>query len=88
MDAKRSVYFSDDADGTGNDSPAADRNAQLEGVARLGREWLARVSATDPQRGDLVPLGVQAEDLLRAGDHSVAAMTTTRAFDCAATAVA
>lgn len=82
MNAMRSVYLSGDAKGSWNDSPGADRNAQLERVARLGRDWLERVPVADPQRGDLVRMGILVEDLIRAGDHSVAAMTTTRALLC------
>ena len=78
----RSVYFSGDAKVSRNDSPASDKTGQLQGVARLGREWLERVAVADPQRGDLVRMGILVEDLIRSGNQSVAAMTTTRALLC------
>lgn len=62
-----SVYRSNGAAGverSGNDSFAVDWRAQLEGVARLGRDWLARCDAADPQRGDVIRRGALADDLL------------------------
>lgn len=53
--AMRPVYLSGDAKYAGNDHPAIDRNAQLEGVVRLGQEWLKRTAPPDPKRGNHVP---------------------------------
>lgn len=72
--------------GNGGPAPAdsgGDRRAQLEGVVRLGRAWLERMPAADPQREHLIRMGILAEDLIRAGDYSVDAMTTARALLCA-----
>lgn len=63
-------------------STADDKRAQLEGVVRLGQAWAKRSAVTDSARGDLVRMSVLAEDLIRAGDHSAAAMTTARALLC------
>lgn len=76
----RSVNFSANSSGSSSDSTAADRRARLEGVARLGRAWLERGAATDPQRGDLVRMGALADDLARAADQSPAAITMVRAL--------
>lgn len=82
MNAMRSVCLSGDAKVPRNDSPATDKAGQLQGVARLGREWLDRVAVADPKRGDLVRMGILVEDLIRSGDHSIPAMTITRALLC------
>lgn len=81
-----SVYRSNSTAGvarSGNDSFAVDWRAQLEGVEQLGRNWLARCDEADPQRGDLIHMDLLVKDLIGAGDHPVAAMTTTRALLCA-----
>lgn len=65
------------------DSAAAEKQAQLEGVARLGRMWLERIPAADLRREHLIRMGVLAENLVRAADHSPAAMTMARALLCA-----
>lgn len=65
------------------DGVAADKKALLEGVVRLGRKWLERIPADDPQREHLIRMGILAEDLVRSGDHSLAAMTTARELLCA-----
>lgn len=67
---------------SGNDRIAVDWCAQLEGVARLGRDWLARFDAADPQRGDVIRMGALADDLVGGGDRSPAAMTMIRALLC------
>ena len=80
-----SVYHSSGAAGAeypGTDSIVADRRAQLEGVVRLGRDWLARCDAADPPRGDVVRMGVLADDLAKGSDQSPAAMTMVRALLC------
>ena len=64
------------------DATPAEKLARLQGVARLGRMWLERIPATEPKRGRVIGMCVLVEDLVRAGDHSVAAMTTARALLC------
>lgn len=68
-----------DAEG---DATPAEKLARLQGVARLGRTWLERIPAAEPKRGRLNGMCVLVEDLVRVGDHSVAAMTTARALLC------
>lgn len=79
------------ADPTGNaittgdtavDATPADKLARLQAVARLGRTWLERIPASEPKRGRLTGMCVLVEDLVSAGDHSLAAMTTARALLC------
>jgi hypothetical protein len=64
------------------DATPAEKLARLQAVARLGRMWLERIPAAEPKRGRLTGMCVLVEDLVRAGDHSVAAMTTARALLC------
>lgn len=47
MNAMRSVYLSGEVRGSGNDSPVADRKAQLVGVVRFDRKWLERVPVAE-----------------------------------------
>lgn len=70
------------ADDAEVDATPADKLARLQGVARLGRTWLERTAAAEPKRGRLIGMCVLVEDLVRAGDHSPAAMTTARALLC------
>lgn len=70
-----------DGDAEGDATPA-EKLARLQGVARLGRTWLERIPAAEPKRGRLTGMCVLVEDLVRVGDHSVAAMTTVRALLC------
>lgn len=81
-----SVFLQSTAGGVGCstvDGMAAQKQALLQGVVRLGREWLDRIPADDPQREHLIRMGILAEDLIRAGDHSPAAMAMARALLCA-----
>lgn len=81
-----SVYLKSTAGGAGlsaADASAADRQALLAGVARLGRLWLGQIPAADPQREHLIRMGILAEGLMKTGDHSPAAMTTARMLLCA-----
>lgn len=73
------------AAGTGDvefDPTPADKLARLRDVARLGRAWLERIPANEPKRGHLTGMCILVEDLVNAGDHSMAAMTTARALLC------
>lgn len=81
-----SVYLKSTPGGFGPAAPdatAAGRKALLAGVARLGRAWLERIPAADPQREHLIRMGILAENLMKTGDHSPAAMTTARMLLCA-----
>lgn len=81
-----SVYLKSTPGGAGSSASgatAADRRAQLAGVARLGRLWLERIPAADPQREHLIRMGILAESLMKSGDHSPAAMRTARMLLCA-----
>ncbi|MDP2810995.1 MAG: hypothetical protein Q8O34_12675 [Rhodocyclaceae bacterium] len=81
-----SVYLPSTADSAGLsaiDGTAADKRAQMEGVARLSRAWLERIPATDPRREHLIRMGILAEDLVKAGDQSPAAMMKARELLCA-----
>lgn len=81
-----SVYLKSTPGGAGPaaaDATAAGRQALLAGVARLGRMWLERIPAADPQREHLIRMGILAENLMRTGDHSPAAMTMARMLLCA-----
>ena len=64
------------------DETPADKLALLQGVARLGRAWLERIPAAEPERERLIGMCRLVEDQVRAGDHSPAAMTTARALLC------
>ena len=81
-----SVYLKSTPGGSGPAAPdatAAGRQALLAGVARLARAWLERIPAGDPQREHLIRMGILAENLMKIGDHSPAAMTTARMLLCA-----
>ncbi|MDP1612909.1 MAG: hypothetical protein Q8M11_17790 [Sulfuritalea sp.] len=81
-----SVYLRSTASCAGTvatDSAAAEKQARLQGVVRLGRIWLEGIPADDPRREHLIRMGVLAENLVRAADHSPAAMAMARALLCA-----
>jgi len=81
-----SVYLRAAAGSAGRsavDGTAADKQAMLDGMVRLGRKWLQRMAADDPRREHLIRMGILAEDLVRTGDHSPAAMTAARELLCA-----
>lgn len=81
-----SVYLKSTPRGAGPaaaDATATDRQALLAGVARLGRLWLERIPAADPQREHLIRMDILAESLMKTGDRSPAAMTTVRMLLCA-----
>lgn len=81
-----SVYLKSTPGGAGPsaaDARATDRQALLAGVARLGQMWLSQIPAADPQREHLIRMGILAENLMKNGDHSPAAMTTARMLLCA-----
>lgn len=62
---------------------AVGRNKSLlEGVVRVSRGLADQIPVNDPERQRLARLGSLAEDLLRNGDYSPTAMTTTRALIC------
>ncbi len=80
-----SVVLPDNAVNAGDaevDATPAEKLARLQGVARLGRAWLERTPVAEPKRGRLIGMCVLVEDLVKAGDHSLAAMTTARALLC------
>lgn len=64
------------------DATPADKLALLQGVARLGRAWLARIPVAEPKRERLIGMCRLVEDQVRTGDHSPATMTTARALLC------
>lgn len=70
------------ANRTRGNERAADRCTQLKAVARRGRKWLEQVSASDPEREDLVWMSAFAEELAKTGDQSPDALTTIRALLC------
>ena len=61
------------------DSSASDGQRPPEGALRLSREPRERVAVDDPQRQDLVRLGILIRDLVKARNCSSTAITA-RAF--------
>jgi len=76
----RSVYSGGIVRPPPADSSASDGQHLPEGSMRANRERRERVAADDPQRENLVRLGMLIRDLVKARNCSSGAMITARAF--------
>jgi len=54
----------------------------LHAIWWISRHWVERLAVDAPPRKNLIFLGILTDDLVRAGDYSVDAMTTVRALLC------
>jgi hypothetical protein len=64
------------------DSIASGGRRLLQAVFWVSRDWVEHLPVDDPQRKNLIYLGILADDLVRAGDYSPNAMTTAQALLC------